>query len=192
MTSYRTGTNVTSRKLETIQEVGGHRCRPRRYAPRRRPEPKSVACGAIGCPREFGLPVSMRQDALVASEQTAGEIAATIERLYGKRITLLQVLGINSLKSLSPPVGALVGDTVEGSEVVDRILTLRTSSHVIAFDLQRTGRVVWVRSTEPFRLGTGPMPTVRLVTDDGSVDLTEPAKTKRITVVVTEQGESGP
>lgn len=136
--------------------------------------------------------MSMREDAPVASEQTAGEIAATIERLRGKRITRVQVLGINSLKSLSPPVDALVGDTVEGSEVADRILTLRTSGHLIAFDLQRTGKVMWVPSSEPFRLGTGPIPTVRLVTDDGSVDLTEPAKTKRITVVVTERGESGP
>lgn len=129
----------------------------------------------------------MRQDALVAPVQTADEIASILERLHGKRITLLQVLGINSLKSLTPPVEALVGDVIEGSEVAECILTLRSSSHLVIFDLQRTGRVVWLSSAEPLRLGTGHMPTVRLITDDGAVDLTEPAKTKRITVVVSER-----
>ncbi|MCC6497875.1 MAG: hypothetical protein IT193_16610 [Propionibacteriaceae bacterium] len=123
----------------------------------------------------------------MASVQTPDEIASTIERLQGKRITRLQVLGINSLKSLPSLLVALVGDTVEGSVVDERILTVRTSHHLIAFDLQRTGKVVWLKTSEPFRIGTGPMPTVRLITDDGAVDLTEPAKTKRITVVV-EQG----
>lgn len=121
--------------------------------------------------------------------QTTDEIASTMERLHGKRIALLQVLGINSLKSLTPPVETLVGDTVEGSEVAERILALQTSSHLVTFDLQRTGKVVWLGSAEPFRIGVGPMPTVRLITDDGAVDLTEPAKTKRITVVVDERSK---
>lgn len=102
---------------------------------------------------------------------------------------LLQVLGINSLKSLSPTLDGLVGDTVEGVDVVERILTLRTSRHLITFDLQRTGKVVWLSSSEPFRAGSGPMPTVRLIANDGALDLTEPAKTKRITVVVSERSE---
>ena len=132
---------------------------------------------------------SVRQDALVASVQTADEIASIMGCLHGKRITVLQVLGINSLKSLTPPVEALVGDAIEGSYVADRILTLRTSSHQVTFDLQRTGKVIWLSSAEPFRLGTGPTPTVRLITDDGTVDLAEPAKTKRITVVVNERSK---
>lgn len=131
----------------------------------------------------------MREDGLVASAQTAHEIASTSERLLGRWITLLQVLGINSLKSLTPTLDGLVGDTVEGVDVVERMLTLRTSRHLITFDLQRTGKVVWLSSSEPFRAGSGPMPTVRLITNDGALDLTEPAKTKRITVVVSERSE---
>lgn len=132
---------------------------------------------------------NVRQDALVASAQTADEIVSTIGRLRGRRIILLQVLGINSLKSLTPRLDALVGDTIEASEFVGRILTLRTSGHRVMFDLQRTGKVIWLRSSNEFRLGAGPMPTVRLITDGGTVDLTEPAKTKRITVVVSKCSE---
>lgn len=131
----------------------------------------------------------MRDNAVVSPVQTPAEIASIIERVQGKRIALLQVLGINSLKSLARPLDALVGETVEGGVVEERILTLKTSGHLIAFDLQRTGKVVWLNATEPFRIGTGPMPTVRLVTDKGAVDLTEPAKTKRITVVVTQRSK---
>lgn len=123
----------------------------------------------------------------MASVQTPDQIASNLERLHGKRIVLLQVLGITSLKSLTPPVEALVGEAIEVTEVTDRILTVRTTGHVVVFDLQRTGKVVWKASSEPFRLASGPMPTVRLITDDGSVDLTEPAKTKRITVAVRER-----
>jgi hypothetical protein len=134
------------------------------------------------CPR-------LRQNAAVASVQTADQIASILERLHRKRIALFQVLGINSLKSLTPPLDALVGEAIEGSEVADRMLTLHTSGHLVTVDLQRTGKVVWLASSEPFRPAVGPMPTVRLITEDGTVDLTEPAKTKRITVVVEERGK---
>lgn len=129
----------------------------------------------------------MHQNAAVASIQTTDEIAATLERLHGKRILLLQVLGINSLKSLIPPVGDLIGEIVEGSEVADRVITLHTGGYLLRLDLQRTGKVVWLASSEPFHPGAGPMPTARLITEDGTVDLKEPAKTKRITVVVEER-----
>lgn len=129
----------------------------------------------------------MRQDGLVALTQTADDIVSITGRLIGRRITILQVLGINSLKSLTPPVDAVVGDTVEGVDVAERAFTLRTSRHMITFDLQRTGKVLWLSSSDPFRAGSGPMPTVRLITNDGSIDLTEPAKTKRITVMVNDR-----
>lgn len=137
--------------------------------------------------RWFAQHPAVREDGLVASAQTADDIESTIERLNGTRITLLQVLGINSLKSLTPPVDAVVGDTVEGIDVAERTLTLRTSRHLITFDLQRTGKVVWLGSSGPFRVGSGPMPTVRLTTNGGAVDFIEPAKTKRITVAVNER-----
>jgi hypothetical protein len=125
----------------------------------------------------------------VASVQTAGEIAATLERPHGKRITLLQVLGINSLKPLTPTADDLVGEVIDASEVANRTFTLHAGAHLVIFGLQRTGRVVWMAASEPFRLAAGGMPTVRLTTKEGSVDLSEPAKTKRITVTVRERGE---
>lgn len=130
-----------------------------------------------------------RDNGDMASVQTVGEIRSVVEHVHGARVVVLQVLGINSLKSLAPPLDALLGDTIEGSEVLERILTVRTSRHTITFDLQRAGKVVWRGSEQAYRMGSGPLPTVRLVTDKGAVDLTEPSKTKRITVVVNERGE---
>ncbi|MFI6103612.1 hypothetical protein [Streptomyces sp. NPDC049687] len=119
--------------------------------------------------------------------QSAAEIGPLLEPLTGQKIAALQVLGINSLKTLSPPLEALAGEVVTAVDVVDRTLRVDTTSHVISFDLQRTGRVVLLESAEPYRFVAGAnRPTVRLLMVDGTgLDLTEPAKTKRITVTIT-------
>jgi hypothetical protein len=59
-----------------------------------------------------------------------------------------------------------------------------TAAYEIRVDLQRTGRVTWLKGANAWELSSGvPLPTVRLLLDDGSgLDFTEPAKTKRITV----------
>ena len=94
------------------------------------------------------------------------------------------MLGINSLKSLWPMPETLISEVVTESKVADRIVTVRTAGHSIAFDLQRTGHLVWLDSAEPWRLVAGASrPAVRLLLADGSgLDLTEPAKTERITL----------
>ncbi|MFD8625433.1 hypothetical protein ACFV4E_16300 [Streptomyces hygroscopicus] len=119
--------------------------------------------------------------------QSAAEIESLLEPLTGQKIAALQVLGINSLKTLSPPPEALAGEVVTAADVVDRILRVDTTSHVISFDLQRTGRVILLESAEPYRFAAGAnRPTVRLLMVDGTgLDLIEPAKTKRITVTIT-------
>ncbi|MFE2391172.1 MULTISPECIES: hypothetical protein [Streptomyces] len=119
--------------------------------------------------------------------QSAAEIEPLLEPLTGQKIAALQVLGINSLKTLSPPLEALAGEVVTAADVVDRTLRVDTTSHVISFDLQRTGRVVLLESAEPYRFVAGAnRPTVRLLMVDGTgLDLIEPAKTKRITVTIT-------
>ncbi|MGW3459006.1 hypothetical protein ACWDE9_05200 [Streptomyces olivaceoviridis] len=119
--------------------------------------------------------------------QSAAEIEPLLEPLTGQKIAALQVLGINSLKTLSPPLEALAGEVVTAADVVDRTLRVDTTSHVISFDLQRTGRVVLLESAEPYRFVAGAnRPTVRLLMVDGKgLDLIEPAKTKRITVTIT-------
>lgn len=98
----------------------------------------------------------------------------------------LQVLGINTLKSVLPLPDALVGETVTGSEVAERTFRLVTADYEITVDLQRTGKVVWLDAAQPYRLVPGSArPTVRLLLAGGTgLDLTEPAKTKRITVTL--------
>lgn len=130
-------------------------------------------------------------DAHMATIQSAAEIAPLLERLKGKKIATFQVLGVNSLKTVSPLPEALVGEAVTEVDVVERIINMHTTGHRISFDLQRTGRVVMLESAEPYRhAAAGSRPTVRLLMADGSgVDLTEPAKTKRITVTIVTRSD---
>ncbi|MFZ4240708.1 hypothetical protein ACOZGD_36795 [Streptomyces murinus] len=123
----------------------------------------------------------------MATIQSAAEIAPLLDRIKGQKITALQVLGINSLKSLSPSPEALSGEVVTATDIVERIINIKTASHIISIDLQRTGRVVLLEAAEPYRLVVGTVrPTVRLLMNDESgLDLTEPAKTKRITVTIS-------
>ena len=132
----------------------------------------------------------VRHDRQVTAIQTASQIHDILERLHGQEIAGLEVLGINSLKSLSPMPDALVGDTVTATESFDRLFRIRTNAHTIVVDLQRTGRLVWLDSAAPYTLVPGTSrPTVRLLLADGSgLDLTEPAKTKRITVTLGTAG----
>ena len=119
--------------------------------------------------------------------QTLDEIQAILARLEGEEIVVLQVLGINSLKSFSPMPDALAVDTIESSAVSERHFTVTTTGHEMAIDLQRTGKVVWLPNAEPYVTAVGSArPTVRLVLANGEgLDLTEPAKTKRITVTIS-------
>lgn len=122
----------------------------------------------------------------MATIQTPAEIMPLLERLTGQRIAALQVLGINSLKTFSPPPEALVGQDVTAVGVLDHTVRIDTISHVISFDLQRTGRVVPLENAQAYTPVAGSnRPTVRLLMTDGSgVDLSEPARTKRITVTI--------
>ena len=124
----------------------------------------------------------------MASTQTTEEIHNMLSRLEGQEIASLQVLGINSLKSFSPAPDAIVGEVIAASDVKGRTIRIRTSKFQVTIDLQRTGRVVPLSGAEPYALAAGSSrPTVRLLLIDGTgLDLTEPAKTKRITVMLSE------
>ncbi|MEU5673054.1 hypothetical protein ABZ749_22370 [Micromonospora sp. NPDC047753] len=119
--------------------------------------------------------------------QDIDEIQAVLDRLQGEEIATLQVLGINSLKSTTPLPEALVGDTVESTSVENRVVTITTTRYAIVFDLQRTGKLVWLDGVQPYLMVAGSLrPTARLLLASGKgLDLTEPAKTKRITVTLT-------
>jgi hypothetical protein len=107
-------------------------------------------------------------------------------QLVGRSIGQMQVLGVNSLKTITPSADALAGEKVHSARCEDRIIVISTTGHEARIDLQRTGRVTWLKSAQPWQLSSGtPLPTVRLLLDDGTgLDFTEPAKTKRITVTL--------
>lgn len=96
----------------------------------------------------------------------------------------MQVLGINSLKTVTPPADALVGQQVRSARAEERVIVISTTSYEIRVDLQRTGRVIWLKNAQAWQAASGtPLPTIRLLLDDATgMDFTEPAKTKRITV----------
>ena len=105
-------------------------------------------------------------------------------QLVGRSIRQLQVLGVNSLKTVTPSTDALVGKQVRRARCEDRVIVILTTSHKIRIDLQRTGRVSCLVSADVWQVSSGvPLPSIRLLLDDGTgVDFTEPAKTKRITI----------
>jgi hypothetical protein len=104
--------------------------------------------------------------------------------LVGRAIRQLQVLGVNSLKTVTPHPDVLVGAEVRSAHCEDRIITISTAAHKVRIDLQRTGRVAWFSDAEAWRASSrAPLPSVRLLLGDGTgLDLNEPAKTKRISV----------
>lgn len=118
----------------------------------------------------------------VQSPSEINDLLAT--QLVGRSIRQLQVLGINSLKTISPSADELVGEQVHDARCEERIVGISTGCYEIRVDLQRTGRVTWLESAFAWQMSSGvPLPTVRLLLDDGSgLDFTEPAKTKRVAV----------
>lgn len=119
--------------------------------------------------------------------QTYDEIQSLLTRVEGQTILTLQVLGINSLKSISPMPDALAGDVITSASANDRLITVLTADHQLVFDLQRTGKLVWLASAVPYVMAPGSTrPTLRLIFANGQgLDLTEPAKTKRISVTIS-------
>src|SRR5579859_727277 len=105
-------------------------------------------------------------------------------QLVGRSIRQLQVLGVNSLKTVSPSVDELVGEQVRSARCEERVIAISTTACEIRVDLQRIERVTWMEKADAWQLSSGvPLPTVRLLLDDGSgLDFTESAKTKRVAV----------
>lgn len=124
----------------------------------------------------------------MASIQTPDAVETLLGQIRDHEIAGLQVLGVNSLKSFTPVAEALVGQVVTSVDHLDRTFTIRTSDFTITCDLQRAGRVIWLDSAAPYvSTPAAARPTVRLVFTDGTgIDLTEPAKTKRISVTLAE------
>jgi hypothetical protein len=118
----------------------------------------------------------------VQSPREIDELLA--DQLVGRSIRQLQVLGVNSLKTVTPHPAALIGEQVRSARCEERIVIISTAAHTVRIDLQRTGHVSWLSSADAWQVSSGmPLPSVRLLLDDGTgLDLTEPARTKRISV----------
>lgn len=132
--------------------------------------PRSARCGRIS-------PMPSVQSPREIDDLLAGQ-------LVGRSIRQLQVLGVNSLKTVSPSVNELVGEYVRSASCEERVIAISTTACEIRVDLQRIGRVTWLENADAWQLSSGvPLPTVRLLLDDGSgLDFTESAKTKRVAV----------
>ena len=132
--------------------------------------PQCPCCGTIGS---------------VPSVQSPREIDGLLAgQLVGRSIRQLQVLGVNSLKTITPSADALVGERVRSAHCEERVIVISTTAYEVRIDLQRTGRVTWLKSADVWQVSSGvSLPSMRLLLDDGSgLDFAEPARTKRISV----------
>jgi hypothetical protein len=118
----------------------------------------------------------------------APNLGALRTHIDGKTIAFVQVCGINSLKTVDPPLPALAGDVVVDlvTDEQARSLHVVLGNHVLILDLARTGTATTLQSATTWSPTDGqPMPTVRIgFTDHTGLDLKEPAKTKRITLTI--------
>lgn len=166
--------------LTAKRTATAHRRTPRKWQ-------STIPCGIgpvdhPGAPPQYGIMMVVPP---VQSPREIDELLAG--HLVGRSIRQLQVLGVNSLKTVTPHPDVLVGAEVRSAHCEDRIITISTAAHKVRMDLQRTGRVAWLRDAAAWQASSrAPLPSVRLLLDDGTgLDLTEPAKTKRISVSVS-------
>lgn len=124
----------------------------------------------------------------MAAIQAQNEIQSLLARLEGHHVEMLQVFGINSLKSVSPVPGALVGEAIRATSVDESRFTIDTENYQIVVDLQRSGKVVWLANAQPYTIMAGSRPTDRLILANGQgMDLSEPVKTKRVTIALLDR-----
>ncbi|NMM22394.1 MAG: hypothetical protein HHJ11_02635 [Phycicoccus sp.] len=121
----------------------------------------------------------------MADTQSTEDILTILNRLVGESVVELQVLGVNSLKSVAPSPADLAGLTITAVSVAERILAVGIEAFSATVDLQRTGRLYWLERAEPARVERQSLPTLRLILQSGAgLDFSEPAKTKRISVTI--------
>jgi len=125
----------------------------------------------------------------MSAARTLPEAAKEVldQRAVGRAVRDLTVLAINALKTLDPPLSALVDRRIIGVEIDDQDrLVIHLDDLDLTVNLERTGRLAWTDSCAPWTPRDGARPTARLLLDDGSgIDFKEPAKTKRIAFTIT-------
>jgi len=147
----------------------------------------ALVCGAaahagVQLPPWIGS-VSMNQVAPVARDPSALH-----DLVVGKDLAGLYVYGINSLKTVDPPLSQVAIDKTVDLSIDEEARSLKVvlERHTFAIDLARTGTAVLLSAALPWSPSDGTaMPTIRFIFSDGSgMDLREPAKTKRITITI--------
>lgn len=133
----------------------------------------------------IAIPVLARlvHDCDMTPPQSTAEILVLLERLIGESVSQFQVLGINSLKSVTPSTKDLEGRVITAVRADHRKLEIELGDVRASVDLQRTGRLAWLETASQAKIGHAHLPTLRLILESGSaLDFTEPAKTKRISL----------
>lgn len=119
--------------------------------------------------------------------QDAGAIEAIFrDHLIGRAIRALQVVGVNSLKTVTPGPEAVSGADISAVRVELPAIEIAAGAFNLHVHLARTGRVTWLEQAGEWSASERtPPPTIRLLIDaGGALDFREPAKTKRITVSI--------
>jgi hypothetical protein len=121
----------------------------------------------------------------MAINQSADSFLEILNRVVGERVAELQVMGVNSLKSVAPPPSDLAGLEITGVGLEACVITIDMGSHHATIDLQRAGRLHWLARAERAKIGLPNLPTIRLLLHSGAgLDFREPAKTKRIAITI--------
>jgi formamidopyrimidine-DNA glycosylase len=118
--------------------------------------------------------------------------AFLLERCGGRKIVRAEVAALSALKTVAPPIGALVGQPVVAVGRAGKYLTLEAGGLWLVVHLARGGWVQWRDKVPaaPARPGRGPL-ALRVGLDDGAgFDITEQGTEKRLALwVVTQPGE---
>lgn len=122
----------------------------------------------------------------MAEPQSAQEILSILQQIVGESISQIQVLGVNSLKSITPTPQDFVGSKVTKVHAAERSIRIEVGDLSVNLNLQRTGKLIWLESAEPAQIGRPGLPTIRILLGSGpALDFTEPARTKRISVTLS-------
>src|SRR4051794_25470955 len=108
--------------------------------------------------------------------------ARALQSYVGAVIVEVQVLAPNALTTVDPPLIELAGKTIQ--QVIwdepHRWMVVECEGLAVDFDLARSGRIRPLKSADRWRPGQPSAPTIRIITDRGSLDFSEPGRTKRI------------
>ena len=110
------------------------------------------------------------------------------EHAVGRTVSRVDVSSLQALKTVRPPVSALHGLTVTGSDRHGKFLAVHTEGPSLVTHLSRAGWLRWSDSLAPapLRPGKGPI-ALRVHLGGPGFDLTEAGTQKRLAVYVVEQ-----